>query len=110
MQFLGPICSQFLILLVAAFPLTAAAQPATMKAIVLHQSGGPEVMKYEDAPRPHPKDDEILIRVMAAGVNPVDVFIREGRFHAAGHGFPLILGMDVAGLVEQTGSKVTRFK
>ncbi len=47
---------------------------------------------------------------MAAGVNPVDVAIREGRFHAAGHGLPLILGMDVAGLVEQTGSEVTRFK
>jgi NADPH:quinone reductase-like Zn-dependent oxidoreductase len=106
MQFLGPICSQFLILLVAAFPLTAAAQPATMKAIVLHQSGGPEVLKYEDAPRPHPKDDEILIRVMAAGVNPVDVFIREGR----GNQFPLIPGMDVAGVVEQAGNKVTKFK
>jgi NADPH:quinone reductase-like Zn-dependent oxidoreductase len=106
MQFLGPICSQFLILLVAAFPLTAGAQPATMKAIVLHQSGGPEVLKYEDAPRPHPKDDEILIRVMAAGVNPVDVFIREGR----GNQFPLIPGMDVAGVVEQAGNKVTKFK
>src|ERR1700757_1941711 len=92
-----------------ALPMTVAAQ-SSMKAVVIHQSGGPEVLKYEDAPRPQPKDDEILIRVMAAGVNPVDVFIREGRFHAAGHGFPLILGMDVAGLVEQTGSKVTRFK
>jgi NADPH:quinone reductase-like Zn-dependent oxidoreductase len=106
MQFLKPICSQFLIVFVAAFPLTDAAQAATMKAIVLHQSGGPEVLKYEDAPRPQPKDDEILIRVMAAGVNPVDVFIREGR----GNQFPLIPGMDVAGVVEQAGNKVTKFK
>lgn len=79
-----------------------------MKAIVIHQNGGPEVLKYEDAPRPRPKDDEILIRVMAAAVNPVDVAIREGRF--GGRGFPFIPGMDVAGVVEQAGDKVTRFK
>jgi NADPH:quinone reductase-like Zn-dependent oxidoreductase len=106
MQFLKSIYSQILIILVATFALTAAVQPATMKAIVLHQSGGPEVLKYEDAPRPQPKDDEILIRVVAAGVNPVDVFIREGR----GNQFPLIPGMDVAGVVEQAGNKVTKFK
>ena len=79
MHFLRSICSQVLVALVAVFPLAAAVQPATMKAIVLHESGGPEVLKYEDALRPQPKDDEVLIRVMAAGVNPVDVFIREGR-------------------------------
>jgi NADPH:quinone reductase-like Zn-dependent oxidoreductase len=97
------------LLIVVAFPLAVTAQ-SSMKAIVIHQNGGPEVLKYGDAPRPQPKDDEILIRVMAAGVNPVDVFIREGRFHAAGRGLPLILGMDVAGLVEEAGGKVTRFK
>jgi NADPH:quinone reductase-like Zn-dependent oxidoreductase len=85
--------------------MTAAAQ-SSMKAIVIHSPGGPDVLKYEDAPRPQPKDDEILIRVMAAAVNPVDVFIREGR----GNHFPLIPGMDVAGIVEQTGTKVTKFK
>ena len=90
-----------------ALPMTLAAQ-TSMKAIVIHQNGGPEVLKYEDAPRPRPKDDEILIRVMAAAVNPVDVAIREGRF--GGRGFPFIPGMDVAGVVEQAGSKVTRFK
>src|SRR5438105_14365669 len=106
MQFLRPICSQFLIVLVATFPLVPTAQPATMKAVVLHHSGGPEVLKYEDAPRPQPKEDEVLIRVMAAAVNPVDVFIREGRSNQ----FPLIPGMDVAGVVEQVGNKVTKFK
>ncbi len=90
-----------------ALPMTLAAQ-TSMKAIVIHQNGGPEVLKYEDAPRPRPKDDEILIRVMAAAVNPVDVAIREGRF--GGGGFHFIPGMDVAGVVEQAGSKVTRFK
>jgi len=103
MQLLRSICSQLLFVLVAAFPLAAAAQPPTMKAIVVHQSGGPEVLKYEDASRPQPKDDDILIRVITAGVNPVDVFIREGRTTR----FPFIPGMDVAGVVEQAGNKVT---
>ena len=91
--------------LIAILPLAAAAQ-SSMKAIVVHSSGGPEVLKYEDAPRPQPKDDEVLIRVMAAAVNPVDVFIREGRSNQ----FPLTPGMDVAGVVEQAGNKVTKFK
>src|SRR5438067_7636830 len=105
MQFFRLICSQGLIALVAAFPLAAAAQPPTMKAIVLHESGGPEVLKYEDAPRPQPKDDDILIRVIAAGVNPVDVFIREGRITRG----PFIPGMDVAGGVEQAGNEGRKF-
>src|SRR5438067_12213214 len=93
------------VVLIAILSLAAAARPP-MKAIVIHSSGGPEVLKYEDAPRPQPKDDEVLIRVMAAAVNPVDVFIREGRNTR----FPLIPGMDVAGVVEQAGRKVTKFK
>ena len=93
------------VVLITILSLAAAARPP-MKAIVIHSSGGPEVLKYEDAPRPQPKDDEVLIRVMAAAVNPVDVFIREGRSNQ----FPLIPGMDVAGVVEQVGNKVTKFK
>lgn len=93
------------VVLITILPLTAAAQPS-MKAIVIHSSGGPEVLKYEDAPRPQPKDGEVLIRVVAAAVNPVDVFIREGRATR----FPLIPGMDVAGVVEQAGNRVTNFK
>ena len=61
-----------------------------MKAVVVHQNSGPEVLKYEDAPRPQPRDGEILIRVMAAAVNPVDVAIREGRFGGGG-GLPSFL-------------------
>ena len=52
------------------------AAPEKMKAIVLHEYGGPAVLHYEGAPRPEPKDDEVLIRVIAASVNPVDVAIR----------------------------------
>src|SRR5438105_3635793 len=93
------------VVLIAILSLAAAARPP-MKAIVIHSSGGPDVLKYEDASRPQPKDDEVLIRVMAAAVNPVDVFIREGRSNQ----FPLISGMDVAGVVEQAGNTVTKFK
>jgi NADPH:quinone reductase-like Zn-dependent oxidoreductase len=50
----------------------------TMKAIRIHSYGGPEVLKYEDAPRPIPNDDDVLIKVLAAGVNPVDWKIRQG--------------------------------
>jgi NADPH:quinone reductase-like Zn-dependent oxidoreductase len=81
----------------------------TMKAIVVHQFGGPEVLKYEDdAPRPEPMEDEILIRTMAAGVNPVDAFIRSGRYGSGN--LPYIPGMEVAGIVEKTGAKITKFK
>src|SRR5437867_6924108 len=83
----------------------------TMKAIVVHKYGGPEVLKYEDTQRPEPKDDQILVRVIAAGVNPVDGMIRSGMFvkyeKAA---FPMIQGADIAGVVEKTGAKITKFK
>ena len=82
-----------------------------MKAIVVHEYGGPEVLKYEDVAQPQPKDDEILIRVMAAGVNPVDVLVRSGVFAKYfGTRLPLIPGYDVAGTVEKTGAKMTKFK
>jgi NADPH:quinone reductase-like Zn-dependent oxidoreductase len=95
---------------IAATAIAQATGPA-MKAIVIHQYGGPEVLKYEDAPRPEPKEDEILIRVMAAGVNPVDAAIRQGHMSRfLGEKFPLILGMDVAGVVEKTGAKIGNLK
>lgn len=89
---------------------SAFAQSPNMKAIVVHEFGGPEVLKYEDVPRPEPKEDEVLIRVMAAGVNPVDAYIRSGKFHRGDGSLPFIPGMDVAGVVEKTGAKATKFK
>ena len=87
------------------------AQTATMKAVVIHSYGGPEVLKVEDVPRLVPKEDEILIRVIAASVNPVDVAIRKGYLaELIGNKFPLILGMDASGIVEKTGAKITKFK
>src|SRR6266480_855952 len=94
-------------------PGISAAQPATptMKAIVIHEYGAPEVLKYEDVPRPEPKENQILVRVIAAGVNPVDGMIRSGMFAKYEKTvFPIILGADIAGVVEKAGSKITKFK
>jgi NADPH:quinone reductase-like Zn-dependent oxidoreductase len=91
--------------------LSAQSATPTMKAVVIHEYGGPEVLKYEDVARPEPQDFQLLIRVIAAGVNPVDGMIRSGLFGKDGsRGFPIILGGDVAGVVEKVGSKVTKFK
>ena len=65
----------------------------TMKAVRIHTYGGPEVLKYEEALRPKPGNSELLIRVHAAGVNPVDWKIREGYFkQRLNYSLPLILG------------------
>jgi len=85
--------------------------PKTMKAIVAHEYGGPEVLKYEDAPVPEPKENEILVRVIASGVNPADPLILNGKFAKEfGTHLPLILGYDMAGIVVKTGDKVTKLK
>ena len=82
-----------------------------MKAVRIHQYGGPEVLKYEEAARPNLLPDDVLIRVHGAGVNPVDWKVREGYLkESVHHSLPLILGWDVSGVVEATGSAVSRFK
>jgi len=90
---------------------SASAPSQTMKAIRIHNYGGPEVLHYEDAPRPEPQAGEVLVRVHAAGVNPIDWKVREGHvkdfWH---HKFPLILGWDLSGVVEELGRGVSRFK
>ncbi len=90
---------------------SASAPSQTMKAIRIHNYGGPEVLHYEDAPRPEPQAGEVLVRVHAAGVNPIDWKVREGQvkdfWH---HKFPLILGWDLSGVVEELGRGVSRFK
>ena len=81
-----------------------------MKAIVVHEYGGPDVLKVEDAPRPEPKDDQVLIRVIAAGVNPVDAYIRAGKSKFSGTTVPFIPGYDIAGIVEKAGTKISKLK
>jgi NADPH:quinone reductase-like Zn-dependent oxidoreductase len=83
----------------------------TMQAVRIHTYGGPEVLKYEEAPLPKPGPGEALVRVHAAGVNPVDWKIREGYFKGrVNHSLPLILGWDLSGVVEATGSGVEGLK
>lgn len=83
----------------------------TMKAVRIHTYGGPEVLVYEEVPRPQPGHGEVLVRVEAAAVNPVDWKIREGYLREMlRHSLPLIMGWDVSGVVEETGPGVTRFR
>jgi NADPH:quinone reductase-like Zn-dependent oxidoreductase len=81
----------------------------TMKAVVIHSYGGRDVLVSENVPVPEITDDEVLIRVHAAGVNPVDWKVRAGYLsEMLPCEFPLILGWDVSGTVAKAGSKVTR--
>ena len=82
---------------------------ATMHAVRLHQYGAAENMIYEEAQRPEPQPGEALVRVRAAGVNPVDWKTRDGRGVAHPPESPIILGWDVAGVVEEVGSGVDQF-
>ena len=83
---------------------------ATMKAIRIHEFGGPDKLVYEDAPKPEPKDGEVLIKIAASGINPVDWVIGSGAFEQmVSHTLPLILGWDAAGTVEAVGPGVTAF-
>src|SRR5689334_20128584 len=81
-----------------------------MRAIRVHQLGGPEVLTIENAvPDPKPGSGEILVRVRAAGVNPVDAYIHTGNY-ARKPSLPYTPGFDGAGEVEAVGSGVTGFK
>lgn len=93
-----------------AFALAESTQPM-MKAVVMHEHGGPEVLQYEDTLRPEPKEDEVLVRVLAAAVNPVDTYIRQGmRSKSATDTRPIIIGYDIAGIVERAGANIKGFK
>ena len=80
-----------------------------MRAIVVREFGGPEVMKIEDAPPPSAGPGQIVIRVRAIGVNPVDTYIRSGLY-ARKPALPYTPHADIAGTVESIGSGVTRVK
>ncbi len=79
-----------------------------MKAVCIHRFGGPEVMDIEEVPVPQPQADELLVRVHAASVNPIDYKIRRGVGGA--DKLPLTLGRDASGVVESAGSRVERVK
>src|SRR4051794_26593609 len=78
-----------------------------MRAIRTHQFGEPEVLRLEEVTAPVPQAGEVFVRVKAAGVNPVDTYVRAGLYGP--RSFPFIPGSDAAGIVEKVGSGVSRF-
>lgn len=80
-----------------------------MRAIIQSAFGGPEVLELVDVPQPVPLPSEVLVRVHATSVNPVDLFVRSGAFPLLGQP-PFILGWDVSGVVESVVPGVSRFR
>ena len=78
-----------------------------MKAIQIQQSGTPDVMQFVEVPTPQPKSTEVLVKIVAAGVNFIDVYNREGRYKVP---LPAIIGQEGAGIVAEIGRDVTTFK
>ncbi len=78
-----------------------------MKAVRIHEFGGPEVLKYEDAPDPALRKDHVLVRVRACALNHLDLWVRQGL---RGVNLPHILGSDIAGEVVEAGEYITEIK
>jgi NADPH:quinone reductase-like Zn-dependent oxidoreductase len=82
----------------------------TMKAVRIHKYGDRSVLRYEECPVPPVAEDEVLIKVIATSVNPIDWKVRTGHLkEKVPHQFPMILGWDVAGIIQEIGGAVTRF-
>ena len=80
-----------------------------MKAVVINGYGDNSVVQYTDVDRPAPRTGELLVKIQAAGVNPVDWKIRSGAGQRMGKTLPILLGEEIAGTVEQLGDGVTDF-
>jgi len=81
-----------------------------MKAIRVHEFGGPENMRIEDVDDPMPGPRQIVIAVKAAGINPIDTYIRSGSYAKKKPPLPYTPGFDAAGIVESIGTEIRRFK
>jgi NADPH:quinone reductase len=81
-----------------------------MKAIRVYEFGPPEVMRYEETAAPRPGSGQVVVRVKAAGVNPVEAYIRSGMYAARKPDLPYTPGGDAAGTVEEVGGDVPCFK
>jgi len=77
-----------------------------MKAIRVHEFGGPEVLKFEETEEPWPQAGEVLVEVKAAGVNPYDTYMRSGGYGARNPALPYTPGSDAAGVVESVGPEI----
>ena len=80
-----------------------------MKAIRVHEFGGPEVLRLEEVATPKPSAGEVLVRIHAAGVNPYDTYMRAGTY-AVKPALPYTPGSDGAGVVEAVGESVKKVK
>jgi NADPH:quinone reductase-like Zn-dependent oxidoreductase len=78
-----------------------------MKAVRIHEFGGPEVLRYEDVPDPKPRKDQVLVRVRACAMNHLDLWVRKGL---PGVSLPHVLGSDIAGEIVEAGEYITSFK
>src|SRR5260370_4559502 len=78
-----------------------------MKAVRIHEFGGPEVLRYEDIPDPQLRKDQVLVRVKASAMNHLDLWVRKGL---PGVKLPHILASDVAGEIIEVGEYVSGFK
>ena len=81
-----------------------------MKAVRIHDFGGADVLHLENVPVPHPGSGEVLIKVLAASVNPVDYKMRSGQFKPPGMTMPATLGRDISGVIESVGRNVVEVK
>src|SRR5438270_3785946 len=97
--------------LASAVLAAGAGEKPMMKAVIAHEYGAPEVLKFEEVPRPEPKEDEALVRVIASSVNPADPLTLSGKYAREwGTNLPLIPGYDIAGVVEKVGPQVRTLK
>src|SRR5260370_38786083 len=78
-----------------------------MKAVLVREFGGPEVLKLEEIPTPKPASDQVLVRIHAAGVNPYDTYMRAGTY-AIKPPLPYTPGSDAAGVIEAIGNEVKK--
>jgi len=79
-----------------------------MRAQIVERDGG--AFRQVDIPRPDPKDSQVLVRIHASGVNPLDIKIRAGKAPHAQQPLPAVLGLDMAGVIEEVGSGVSGFR
>jgi NADPH:quinone reductase-like Zn-dependent oxidoreductase len=106
----NPIALTISLGLIFDFAIGAEPQPI-MKAVVAHEYGEPRVLKFEEIPRPEPKANQVLVRVIASAVNPADPLTLSGKYAKEfDTHLPLIPGYDIAGIVEKAGSNVTKLK
>jgi putative PIG3 family NAD(P)H quinone oxidoreductase len=81
-----------------------------MKAMIVTKIGGPEVLCLEDRPAPISTDTKVLVRVCAAGINRADILMRQGRYGVSSQAPTEPLGLEIAGIIEQIGENVSRWK